>query len=266
MPTVTSKDGTSIGYDAVGEGPALIVVDGATGYRGAFGGGSELARLLAPHFTIYTYDRRGRGQSSDTQPFAVTREVEDIEALIDAAGGEAYLYGMSSGGALALEAALALPGKVTKLAIYEVPYDDSDVGMQAWHNYRTTLEELTAAGQRGDAVALFVQFVGVPADMIAGMRQSPIWPSLEAVAPTLRYDAAALGADRTVPTERAATLIIPTLIMDGGASEAILPFMRATAEALTKAIPHAEHQILPGQTHDVDPKVVAPVLTAFLES
>jgi pimeloyl-ACP methyl ester carboxylesterase len=266
MPTVTSKDGTSIGYDAVGEGPALIVVDGATGYRGAFGGGSELARLLAPHFTIYTYDRRGRGESSDTQPFAVAREVEDIEALIDAAGGAAYLYGMSSGGALALEAALALPDKVQKLAIYEVPYDDSDAGIQAWHSYRTTLEELTAADDRSGAVKLFMQFVGVPDDMITGMRQSPMWPALEAVAPTLRYDAAALGADRTVPTERAATLIIPTLIMDGGASEAILPFMRATAEALTKAIPHAEHQILPGQTHDVDPKVVAPVLTAFFQS
>jgi pimeloyl-ACP methyl ester carboxylesterase len=266
MPTVTSKDGTTIGYDAVGEGPALIVVDGATGYRGAFGGGSELARLLAPHLTVYTYDRRGRGESSDTQPFAVAREVEDIEALIDAAGGTAYLYGMSSGGALALEAALALPDKVRKLAIYEVPYDDSAAGIQSWHTYRTTLEELTAADDRSGAIKLFMQFVGVPGDMIAGMRQSPMWPAMEAVAPTLRYDAAALGADRTVPTERAATLTIPTLIMDGGANEAIMPFMRATAEALTTAIPQAEHQILPGQTHEVDPKVVAPVLTAFSQS
>src|SRR5258708_24460637 len=130
MPAVTAKDGTSIGYDAVGEGPALIVVDGATGYRGAFGGGSELARLLAPHFTIYTYDRRGRGQSSDTQPFAVTREVEDIEALIDAAGGAAYLYGMSSGGALALEAALGLPGKGTKLAGYQSSHGARAAGVQ----------------------------------------------------------------------------------------------------------------------------------------
>lgn len=266
MPIVTSEDGTTIGYDATGQGPALIVVDGATGYRGAFGGGSELARLLAPHFTVYTYDRRGRGESSDTQPFAVAREVEDIEALIDAAGGAAYLYGMSSGGALALEAALALPGKVNKLAIYEVPYDNSDAGIAAWHRYCTRLEALTAAGKRGDAIALFMQFVGVPDDMIAGMRQSPMWPSLEAVAPTLRYDVAALGVDRTVPVERAAALNMPTLIMDGGASEAMIPFMRATAEALTKAIPHAEHQILEGQTHDVDPKVVVPVLTAFFTS
>ena len=124
MSTVTSKDGTTIAYDTVGQGPAVIVVDGATGYRGAIGVGSELAQLLAPHSTVYTYDRRGRGESSDAQSFAVAREVEDIEALIDAAGGAAYLYGMSSGGALALETALALPGKVKKLAIYEVPYAD----------------------------------------------------------------------------------------------------------------------------------------------
>jgi pimeloyl-ACP methyl ester carboxylesterase len=266
MPTVTSKDGTRIGYDAFGQGPAVIVVDGATGYRGAFGGRSDLAQLLAPHFTVYTYDRRGRGESSDTQPFAVAREVEDIEALIDAAGGAASLYGMSSGGALALEAALALAAKVQKLAIYEVPYDDSDAGIAAWHRYRTKLDELAAADDRSGAVELFMQIVGVPDEMITGMRQSAMWPALEAVAPTLRYDAAALGKDRTVPAERAATLTIPTLIMDGGASEATMPFMRATAEALAKAMPQAEHQILPGQMHDVDPKVVAPALTAFFQS
>lgn len=263
MSTVTSKDGTTIGYDTIGQGPAVVLVDGATGYRGAFGGASELARLLAPHFTVYTYDRRGRGESSDTQPFAVAREVEDIEALIEAAGGAAYLYGMSSGGALALEAALGLPGKVTKLAIYEAPYDDSDAGVRAWQAYRTTLDELIAAGQRGDAIALFMRFVGVPDEMLAGMRQSPMWPTLEAVAPTLRYDAAALGADRTVPTARAAALTIPTLIMDGGASLEMMPFMRASAEALAQAIPHAQHQVLPGQQHDVDPKVLAPALIAF---
>jgi pimeloyl-ACP methyl ester carboxylesterase len=265
MPSVTSKDGTAIGYDAIGQGPAVVVVDGATGYRGGVGGNSEIAQLLAPHFTVYHYDRRGRGESGDVQPFAVRREVEDIEALIDAAGGAAYLYGTSSGGALALEAALGLPGKVQKLAIYEVPYDDSETGIQAWHGYRAKLEELIAVDDRDGAIALFMQFVGVPDDMIAGMRQSPMWVSLKAVAPTLQYDAAALGVDRTVPTERAATLTIPTLIMDGGANEAILPFMRATAEALTRAIPRAEHQILPEQTHNVDSKVVAPVLAAFFQ-
>ena len=266
MPTVRSKDSTTIAYDTIGAGPAVILVDGATGYRGMFGGDSELATLLAPHFTVYIYDRRGRGESSDTQPFAVAREVEDIEALIDAAGGAAYLYGISSGGALALEAAIGLPQKVTKLAIYEAPYDSSEAGVTAWHAYRTKLDELTAAGNRGGAVTLFMSLVGVPEDMIAGMRQSPMWPALEAVAPTLPYDAAALGPDRTAPVERAATIRIPALIMDGGASYEIMPFMRATAEALTRAIPNAEHQIVEGQQHNVDPKALAPHLTTFFAS
>ena len=142
----------------------------------------------------------------------MAREVEDIEALIDAAGGEAYVYGISSGGALALEAAIALPNKVKKLAIYEAPYDSSTAGIEAWKVYWTKLHELTRGRSAGDAVALFMQFVGVPDDMLAGMRQSPMWPALEAVAPTLPYDAAALGVDRTVPTERAATVTAQTLI------------------------------------------------------
>src|SRR5262245_31955321 len=154
MPAVTSKDGTTIAYSTVGQGPAVILIDGATGFRWS-PEPSELAQLLAAHFTVYSYDRRGRGQSGDTPPFAVEREIEDIEALIDAAGGAASLYGISSGGALALEATVGLPGKVTKLAIYEVPYDDSEAGMQAWHAYRSQLAEFLASGQSGEAAALF---------------------------------------------------------------------------------------------------------------
>jgi pimeloyl-ACP methyl ester carboxylesterase len=195
MPSVISKDGTSIAYSTTGEGPALILIDGATGFR-AFGVGTALAPLLAPHFTVYSYDRRGRGESGDTQPYAVAREIEDIEALIDAAGGEASLYGISSGGALALEATLALGGKVKKLAIYEVPYDSSENGMAAWRAYRTRLAEALAAGRRGDAVEIFLRFVGAPEEMVAGMRHTPVWATLEAVAPTLAYDAAPAWACR----------------------------------------------------------------------
>ena len=265
MSTVTSKDGTTIAYSAVGQGPAVILVDGATGFRWT-PEPSELSQLLAPHFTVYSYDRRGRGESGDTHPFALEREIEDIGALIDAAGGAAALYGISSGGALALAATLGLPGKVTKLAIYEVPYDDSEAGIQAWHAYRSQLAELLATGQRGEAAALFMRFVGAPEEMVVGMRQSPMWTIMEAVAPTLAYDAAALGPDRRVPTARAAGVSVPTLIMDGGASEETIPFMRATAEALTQAIPHAHHETLAGQSHNVDAKVLAPALTAFFLS
>jgi pimeloyl-ACP methyl ester carboxylesterase len=263
MPNATSTDGTTIAYSTIGQGPAVILVDGATGFRWT-SAPSELAQLLASEFTVYSYDRRGRGESSDTSPYAVEREVEDIEALIDAAGGAAALYGISSGGALALEATLGLPSKVTKLAIYEVPYDDSAGAAQAWHAYRTQLANFLAAGQRGEAAALFMRFVGVPDEMLAGMRESPMWPIMEAVAPTLTYDAAALGPDRCVPVARAKAVSVPTLIMDGSASEEMMPFMRRTAETLTAAIPQARHEILPGQRHDVDAKVLAPVLAAFL--
>jgi pimeloyl-ACP methyl ester carboxylesterase len=262
MPTVVSKDGTSIAYNVLGSGPAVILVDGAMGFRW-FGAPSELAELLAGEFTVYCYDRRGRGESGDTQPFAVEREIEDIEALLEDASGTGYLYGISSGGALALEAAIALRGKVQKLAIYEVPYDSSEDAVRAWHEYRRTLDDLVAADRNGDAVALFMRFVGVPDDMLAGMKASPMWPTFEGIAHTLPYDAAELGANRSIPAERAATVTAQTLIMDGSASYDMMPFMRASALALTEAIPHAQHRILDGQSHEVDPKVIAPVLLEF---
>jgi pimeloyl-ACP methyl ester carboxylesterase len=257
MLTVTSKDGTKIG-----QGPAVILVEGATGSRGASAG---LARLLAPDFTVYSYDRRGRGDSTDTKPYSVQREVEDIEALIDSAGEAVCLYGISSGGALALEAAARLDGKVKMLAIYEVPYDSSEPGIHAWREYRTALSQLVEADRRGDAVALFMKFVGVPDEMIEGMRHAPMWQSLEMIAPTLVYDAAVLGEDRTVPTERVSGITAPTLVMDGGKSYGYMPFMRTTAEALTRAIPNARHSVIEGQGHDIDRKVLAPVLTAFFK-
>src|SRR5829696_7991695 len=147
MKTVTSKDGTTIAFDQSGKGPVVILVDGALQYRAFDQGMTQLADLLSPHFTVFHYDRRGRGDSTDTQPYAVDREIEDIEALIDEAGGSAFLYGISSGGALALEAAIKLGDKVKKLAIYEVPYNSEETARQAWKDYRNRLEELLAEGR-----------------------------------------------------------------------------------------------------------------------
>ncbi len=262
MATVTSKDGTTIAYDQQGTGPAVILVDGATGYR-ASGSMPRLAEMLAPHYAAITYDRRGRGVSGDSKPFALEREIEDIEALITAAGGSAFVFGISSGACLSLEAALQLGQKVGKLALYEPPYDSEPAARQQWQTYRKELAEALAAGRRGEAVALFMRLVGLPADQIDGMRQAPMWPMLEAIAPTLAYDAAAVGEDRTPPVGRAARLSMPVLVMDGGANLAIMPFMRATATALAEAIPHAQHRTLEGQTHDVKLEVLAPVLIAF---
>jgi pimeloyl-ACP methyl ester carboxylesterase len=258
MEKVTSKDGTEMIYDKRGTGPAVILVDGALCFR-SFGPMSRLSELLSPHFTVYNYDRRGRGDSGDTQPYAVAREVEDIEALIQEAGGSAFVFGTSSGGCLALEAAMQLGDKIKRLAIYEPPYNSDPSVLPAWKEYRQELAELLAAGRRGDAAALFMKSVGTPDEQVDGMRQAPIWPVFEAVAPSLAYDAAVLGEDRSVPVKRSAKVTIPTLVMNG----TVISFMLDTAQTLAKAIPHAEQRTLEGQPHDVDLEVLAPVLVEF---
>jgi pimeloyl-ACP methyl ester carboxylesterase len=263
METVRSADGTAIAYDQAGHGPALIIVDGAMSTRSGRTK-PQLVDLLADRFTVLTYDRRGRGDSGDTQPYAVGREIEDIEALLDQAGPSAYLYGHSSGGCLALDAALRLGPKVGKLAMYEAPYNDDPAFGPVWATYLEQLATALAGDRRGEAAALFMRLVGMPAEQIDAMRQTPFWPSMEVVAPTLAYDhAGVMGPDPSVPVERAAQVGVPALVMFGTASP---PFMAATAATLSKAFPQAELRTLDGQNHDVDPAVLAPVLTAFLSA
>src|SRR5215813_14212384 len=233
--TVTSRDGATITYDRQGEGPLLVLVDGAMTTRSS-GSRPELVKLLAPHFTVYSYDRRGRGDSGDTLPYAADREIEDIETLIDRGGGPAFLYGHSSGASLAMMAAVRLGSKVSKIAMYEPPYNDDPEAQQAWSQYLTDLRAALAEGRRGDAAALFMRFVGMPAEQIDGMRQAPFWPSMEAVAPTLAYDHAAIMGERwAVPTELAARVQVPALVIHGTAG---LPFMADTARTLSRAMPH----------------------------
>jgi pimeloyl-ACP methyl ester carboxylesterase len=254
METVTSADGTAIAFTRAGTGPALVLVDGALGYRG-MGPLPGLAERLTDHFTVYTYDRRGRGESGDTLPFAVEREIEDLEALVAHAGGSACAYGISSGAALILRAAAAgIPWR--RLALYEPPFTGPK------QDYRRELTELLAAGRWGDAVARFMTVAGVPAEAIAGMRGAPVWPVFEAVAPTLAYDDAALG-DGSVPRDEAAMVKVPTILIDGGASPAML---RDATVAVAEAIPQAQRRTLPGQTHDVSPAALAPVLIEFFSA
>jgi len=260
MTTLKSKDGTTIAFDKQGDGPAVIVVDGATSTRSS-GSKPELARLLAQHLTVYRYDRRGRGDSGDTKPYAVDREIEDLEALIDEAGGSACVYGHSSGGCLALEATVKLGDKVRKLAMYEAPYNDDPAARKAWGEYIKNLTEALASDRRGDAVALFMAYVGIPAAQIEGMRHAPFWAGMEAIAPTLAYDhTAIMGKDLSIPRERVARVHVPTLVMAGGNGA---PFMRETAQTLSRAIPNATLRTLDGQTHDVHPDALAPVLVEF---
>lgn len=264
MQVVTSKDGTKIAYEKLGKGPALIVVGGALSARS---GAAELAGLLAPYFTVYSYDRRGRGESADNNPFsktdAVKREVQDLEALVDEAGGSAYVYGKSSGACLALEAASTLGDKVKKLVLYEAPYSGEKGAAEEWKGFTSKIDKLLAADQRAEAVTQFLKFVGAPDKAIEGMKASPAWPDMVAMAPTLAYDNAVVGENRSVPVERAAKVMAKTWVMDGGASLQTMPFMRPTADKIAKAIPHARRHTVEGQGHDVNAKVLAPILVKF---
>lgn len=258
MEKVSSSDGTTIAFDRMGDGPPVILVCGGSTDRMA---NAPLAALLAPHLTVFNYDRRGRGDSGDTAPYAVEREVEDIDAVIAAAGGSASLYGTSSGAALALEAAASgLP--ITKLALWEPPFI-LDESRRPPADTATTYNELVSAGRRGDAVEFFMaKVVGMPPEFVAGARTQPWWPAQEALAHTLAYDATIMG-DYSLPTERATAVTAPTLVMDGGASFA---GMGDTAQALADALPDAQTRTLQGQGHDVDPAVLAPPLIEFFKA
>jgi pimeloyl-ACP methyl ester carboxylesterase len=258
MNTVTSQDGTQIAFDQSGQGPALILVDGALCYRN-FGPMAALAPLLTDHFTIYQYDRRGRGDSADTAPYSKTREIEDIAALIAAAGGSAYVYGTSSGAALALEAA-AHGLNIPKVIAYEPPYLVDDSRPDFPQDYFEQLSGIVNAGRRGDAVEYFmVTMVGMPAEAVAPMRHAPMWPLLEAVAPTLIYDASIMG-DFSLPVATLAQVAVPVLVVNGGETSQQI---KSAALAAAAALPNAQHRILDGQGHDIAPDAIAPVIIEF---
>ena len=263
MNQIRSKDGTTIAYERSGSGPALILVDGALCSR-AFGPSARLAALLARHFTVISYDRRGRGQSGDAASYAPPREIEDIAALIAAAGGSASLLGLSSGGALALHTATAGVG-VTRVVAYEPPYvddDDDDDGRRGGAAHEAQLEQLIRSGRRGAAVTYFMKdMVGAPAPFVLMMRlMFWIWPKLKAVAHTLPYDAAVMTAFR-VPRAQFAEIEVPVLVMNGSKTDARL---KAAAHAVAEAIPGARHRVLAGQTHNVSPAVLTPAVVEFL--
>jgi pimeloyl-ACP methyl ester carboxylesterase len=258
MNRVQSKDGTTIAFDRLGVGPPLILVCGASTDRRA---NAPLAALLAEHFTVFNYDRRGRGDSGDTPPYAVEREVEDIDAVIDEAGGAAYVYGTSSGGALALEAA-ASGLAITKLALWEVPYF-LDESLRPPADQVERYDEMIAADCRGDAVEYFMtKVVGLPPEFVAFARTQPFWEAQEALAHTLAYDATIMG-DHLLPTERAASVTVPTLVIAGGAS---FPFMRESARVLAEVIPDGQHRTLEGQEHNVAPEALAPVMMEYFKA
>jgi len=259
MRTVISKDGTAIAFDQSGTGPAIILVGGAFTDRSQ-PILTQLAESLSPQFTVINYDRRGRGDSGDTAPYGVEREIEDLEALIKEAGGSAFVCGFSSGAALALEAA-ASGLAMKKLALYEPPFRIAGSSRPLPQDFAKHLSELISSGRRGDAAEYFMtQAAEVPTEFVAQMRNEPFWPTVEAVAHTLIYDTAIMGNDGSLPIERLTVITVPALVIDGGASPA---WMRDAVRAVAEVMPHAQRRTLEGQAHQVSPQVLAPVLMEF---
>jgi pimeloyl-ACP methyl ester carboxylesterase len=256
---VTSKDGTPIAYDREGSGPAVILVGGG------LDDGSENAPLvpeLAERFTVYNYARRGRGGSGDTQPYALAREIEDLEALITEAGGSAHLYGVSSGGGLVLEAAAAGVA-AQRIGVYEVPYCTSDETLRRAREFVALLGPAIEEGRRGDALAAFMRFAGSSEEDIEAGRGHPMWAASEALAHTMVYDTACMAGYRP-PTDRLATITQPTLVATGRARDPQPPdFFGAAADAIVASVPHPERVVLEGQPHVADPKAVAAMLRRF---
>ena len=261
VETVISQDGTPIAFDRTGTGPAVILVDGGMCYRG-FGPMPAMARRLASDFTVIHYDRRGRGDSGDHPEYSVAREIEDLDAVLQAAGGSAMVFGVSSGAALALEAASRLTG-ITRLALYEAPFIVDNTHPPLPKTFISELEALVAANRRGAAVRKFMRLVGVPAIGVLVMSWLPLWKKMTAIAHTLPYDlkiVAPYQQGRMLTRAQFAEATIPILVMAGGKSPA---YMQNGMRALADVLPLATHLTVPGQTHMVKDAVLAPELVSF---
>jgi pimeloyl-ACP methyl ester carboxylesterase len=263
LERVASRDGTQIAFDRTGEGSPVVLVGGALSDRRA---AAALAALLARRLTVFAYDRRGRGDSGDTVPYAVDREVEDIAALVETAGGSASVYGHSSGAVLALEAA-DRGVAIAKLALYEPPLVVGDARPPLTAGYVQQLDGLVASGRRGDAVAFFLTAgVGLPEATVDQMRGAPTWPVMESLAHTLAYDGAVVGdrmSGAPPPARWGASVTMPVLVLDGGNSPV---WQREAVRALAELLPKAARRTLDGQDHGADPRSLAPVLEAFFEA
>lgn len=267
MKTVTSKDGTSIAFYPAGAGPVVVLVAAALSDHSD---ASRLAELLAQHFTVINYDRRGRGASGDTPPYSVEREIEDIEALIDKAGGSAFVFGSSSGAILALDAASRLDGKITRLFLYEPPLIIDDSRPPLPSELSGEIDRLLAAGRRDEAVRLFFKkAMGIPGLFVTLMRFMPDWSKMTAIAHTIPYDIqiiAGCQAGKPIPAARWSSASAPALVMTGEKSE---PFFHAGARALADLLPKAEHRILQGQNHGalvVGTQALAPAMLEFFSN
>lgn len=259
MKTTQSKDGTTLAYDVYGSGPALIYITGAICYR-SFKPVVQDAKVFATEFTVYSYDRRGRGDSGNTLPYSIEREIVDIEAMIDAAGGMAYLYGHSSGAVLALEAALRLGSKVQKVVMYDASYVHDEIEKAEYKQLSQTIHKLLDDGKNAKAMVTFLKGIGMPKVFVLLLPLFPGWRTMKALSPTLAYDIA-LTQDMP-PLKRATRVSVPTQIIVGEKSPAAI---HDVGRQLAKAIPSATFAQLPGQDHMVNAKSLLPLLSGFLK-
>lgn len=257
MPTVRSKDGTTIAYDFSGAGPVLIYITGAICYRNFFPIREDV-KTFSQKFTIYNYDRRGRGESGDTKPYTIQKEVDDIEAIIEAAGGKAFLYGHSSGAALALEAAFRLGKKVSKLAIYDAPYVEKEEAKAEYDRLNTQVKTLLKDGKNKQALSTFLKGIGMPKFFIFLLPLMPGWKTMVRLAPTLLYDIEL--TKNLSPFKEIKKLQTPLCILVGEKSQSEL---QEVADQLSAAAPQATFIKVAKQDHMVSAKALLPIFTKF---
>jgi len=258
----TSADGTKIAYEVHGTGPALVFVDGAMCQR-TMGPAAGLAKALAADFTVHIYDRRNRGESdAGAEAWSIEREIEDLAAVIDAAGGSAHVFAASSGAALSLEAARAgLP--IDRLALYEAPFILDDTHAPNPLDVPQQLQDLVDCGRHSEAVKRFMRIVGLPAPFVGLMRVLPAWKTMTGLAHTLPYDLSIVVPHQQgepLPEGRYADVGPETLVIAGGKSP---EYMRNAQARIAEAVPNARLETLAGQTHMIKPKPTCPVLTRF---
>jgi pimeloyl-ACP methyl ester carboxylesterase len=256
---VVSQDGTRIAYHVVGQGPTLVLVNGALGFRG-MSFSRDAVEGFARRFTVIDYDRRGRGESGNGNTYSVTREIEDLQAVVRAAGEPCYVFAQSSGAALALKAAAAgVPMKT--LVAYEPPYMVGVPAHEVPRDYRDRVTALIAEDRRDEAVKLFMTTVGVPRFFVALMRFFPFWKDMRTVAHTLPYDAAIMGTFE-LPARELESIRIPVLAVAG---EKTPPVLKRAVQAVAETIPEAQQRVAPGMGHAIKAAVLAPLLLSWLE-
>ncbi len=258
MPATTSADGTTLAYDVYGEGEPVILVEGAFCGR-HFGSTSRLAAELGKSFRVFHYDRRARGDSSPSTDYRLERELEDLRAMLDVAGGSAGLVGFSSGACLVLEAAAHhLP--LTRIAFYEPPYMVGPKARKVPATYREDVQRLVAAGRNGDAVAYFMtRLIGMPSIFLLPMKFSRMWSSIVPQASSLPFDMEAVNGF-VPPAARLEGITVPALGLYGSKT---MPVLVVSTRLCVDTIPGAELVVLPGQTHEVKAEAIAPTLVDF---